>query len=296
MKALGVEQSLLAPGTGSLSATLASLAARYGMAMLAVLAGARISPLRINREEWKHGAILAVFTGAGMALQVDGLNYTLASTGGFLIALYCVLVPLIAWMAGERRMTLILFACCLLVLAGLAVLTGYDPRKLGLGRGEWESLGAACMFAVQIYRVDRIPAGGADPMRVTAVLLGLVAIGSFAGLALTPGGPGALAAIHASPRAFLLTLALALFGTAAPFALMNRFQARVGSVAAGFIYCCEPLTTALGAFWLPQLLVRDPADYPNESATPKLLLGGALILAANLLLTRDKGGKPPPGT
>lgn len=288
MKALGVEQTLLAPGTGSLAATLASLAARYGMAAIAVLALGRISPFRLNREEWKHGAILAAFTGAGMSLQVDGLNYTLASTGGFLIALYCVLVPLIAWAARERRMTPILAACCVLVLAGLAVLTGYDPRKLGLGRGEWESLAAACMFAAQIYRVDRIPAGKADPLRVTAVLLGLVAVGSAAGLLLTPHGPQAFTAIHASPRAFLLTLALALFGTAAPFAIMNRYQARVGSVAAGFIYCCEPLTTALGAFWLPELLVREAGSYPNENATPRLLLGGALILAANLLLMRDK--------
>jgi hypothetical protein len=41
------------------------------------------------------------------------------------------------------------------------------------------------------------------------------------------------------------------------------------------------------------LLVRHPALYPNENATPRLLLGGALILGANLLLVFDKGGKRP---
>lgn len=293
MKALGVEQSLLAPGTGTFPASLSALSVRFALAAIALALAARIAPWKLNREEWKHGAVLTAFTAVSMFLQVDSLNYTLASTAGFLIALYCVLIPLIAWAAGWRRMTPILAGCCLLVLLGMASLTGMDPRRFALGRGEWENLAAACLFAGQIIWVDRVPAAHADPLKVTFALLALTCLACLTSLLLLPTGPAALFAVHASPRAFLLTAALAILGTAVPFALMNRFQARVGSVTAGFIYCTEPLTTALGAFRLPELLVRNPELYPNESATPRLLLGGALILGANLLLVFDKGGKRP---
>lgn len=296
MKSLAAEQDWIAPGVASAAGSLASLAVRFGLAALALMAAFRVPPWRIRRVEWAHGAALASVTAVSMFLQVDSLDYTQASTAGFLIAMYCVLVPVIAWAARLRPMTPILAASCVLVLAGMAVLTGFSPRDMRLGRGEWENLGAACLFALQILWVDRITAGKADPDRVTVALLILVGLACAAALFLIPGGPALPARLHASPRAMALEAALALLGTALPFALMNRFQAKVGAVAAGFIYCCEPLATALGAFWLPELLVSDPSIYPNERPSLRLFAGGALILAANLWLIRDKASKPAPKT
>jgi drug/metabolite transporter (DMT)-like permease len=288
MKALGAEQDSIAPEVGNASASLASLAVRFGLAAFVLMAALRIAPWRIRRAEWGHGAALASVTAVSMFLQVDSLAYTSASTAGFLIAMYCVLVPVITWAARLRPMTSILAMSCLLVMAGMAVLTGFNPRDMRLGRGEWENLGASFLFALQIIWVDRIAGGKAEPHKVTIALLLLVALACAAALFAIPGGMALPARLHASPRAFALEAALALLGTALPFALMNRFQAKVGAVAAGFIYCCEPLATALGAFWLPELLVSDPALYPNERPTFRLLAGGALILAANLGLLRDK--------
>jgi drug/metabolite transporter (DMT)-like permease len=110
----------------------------------------------------------------------------------------------------------------------------------------------------------------------------------LAALAFLPSGLPALIRVHASARAAGLTLFLAFLGTAAPFMIMNRFQSLVGAVAAGFIYCLEPLTAAWGAFFLPELLARDPSLYANEAMTVRLAIGGVLILAANLLLLRDR--------
>jgi drug/metabolite transporter (DMT)-like permease len=121
----------------------------------------------------------------------------------------------------------------------------------------------------------------------------LVALACAACLPFLPGAASLPLRLHASPRAFALECALALLGTALPFALMNRFQAKVGAVAAGFIYCCEPLATAAGAFWLPELLVSHPSLYPNETPSLRLAAGGALILAANLALLRDRPGAAP---
>src|SRR5882724_9260229 len=125
MKVLGTEQKLLAPEAGSLGGSAASLCSRFALAAAVVLLVSRRSPLGIRPAEWKHGAILGAVTAVSMFLQVDGLNYTNASTAGFLIALYCVLIPLFTWAARKRRMTPVLFLCCLLVLAGMATLTGF---------------------------------------------------------------------------------------------------------------------------------------------------------------------------
>jgi drug/metabolite transporter (DMT)-like permease len=293
MKALSTEQSLLFPEAGSLPASLASLCMRFALAGLAVAAAVRIAPRRLTRHELKHGVILGAITAASMFLQVDGLNYTSASTAGFLIALYCVLVPVLSWAFGWRRFTGILLACCALVLVGLGVLTGVTPEALGLGRGEWENLGAALLFAVQILWVARLPPGAFDPDRLTVVLC--LTVAGLCALLLAAQRPGleTLLRIHASPRAFLITLFLALLGTAAPFVIMNRFQPRVDAVIAGFVYCIEPVATACGALFLPELLARAPSLYPNEPLTARVCLGGAFILAANLLLSRDKPAPAP---
>lgn len=292
MKSLGTEQALLAPHAGSLGGTAASLCARFGLAALAVWLWTRCSLFRINAAEWRHGAILAGFTAAGMFLQVDGINFTNASTAGFLIALYCVLTPLFSWLAGQRRMSMVLFLCCLMVLAGMATLTEFDPRTFHLGRGEWENLAAAGLFAGQILWVDRVPREQVDSGRLTLVLCLSVSLVCLVALTFLPGGLPVLVEAHGSTRALAMTLFLAVLGTAAPFLIMNGFQYKVNAVSAGFVYCIEPLIAALGAFFLPELLAR-PGLYANEALTLRLAVGGLFILAANLLLLRDRAGPPP---
>lgn len=295
MKALGTEQALLAPQAGSLGGSAASLCARFGLAALAVLVWTRCSLIRINAAEWWNGMVLGGFTAIGMFLQVDGINHTSASTAGFLVALYSLFVPLFTWLAGRRKMSMVLFLCCLLVLAGMVALTGFDPRTFHLGRGEWENLGAACLFAGQILWVDGVPRDRVDSGRLTLVLCLSVSLACMAALALLPGGLPVLVQAHASARAISMTLFLAVLGTAAPFLIMNRFQSKVDAVSAGFLYCIEPLTAALGAFFLPELLAR-AGLYANEAITVRLAVGGFFILAANLLLLRDPAGSPPKQT
>lgn len=291
MKALGAEQALLVPRLGSLASSLGSLAARFGSAGALLALAARRSPLSITRYEWGHGLVLGLITSASMLAQVDGLNYTSASTAGFLIAMYSVLVPLFACAAGRRPWSALLLVCCAMVLAGLLALTGANLRGFSLGRGEWENLGAACLFASQILWLDRLKPGSFDPSRLTVALCVTVTCMCLLALTFHRGGLAALPRLHASPRALWLTLFLAVAGTAAPFFVMNRFQPLVDPVPAGFLYCFEPIASALGAMILPELLVRAPALYPDEAPSARVWLGGALIFAANLLLLLDPHGK-----
>jgi drug/metabolite transporter (DMT)-like permease len=66
---------------------------------------------------------------------------------------------------------------------------------------------------------------------------------------------------------------------------MNHWQPRVSAVEAGMIYTTEPVFTAFYALFLPVWISRIAGmDYANESLTGSLLVGGMLIVAANMLM------------
>lgn len=293
MKILGNEQLLIASNllqnsqSGIITSSIGSLAIRFGIAALVILCWSRISVFKISRVEWKSGSVIGLITAVSMALQVDGLNYTSASTAGFLIALYSVFIPLFLWVSGKRKMTWVVAVSCLLVMIGMATLTHIRPQNMVLGRGEWESIGAAVLFSFQILYVDGLEKKSIIPEKLTFVLCASVSLLCFFVLLCRPYGWEILTATHSSWRAGWLTFSLALFGTLFPFLIMTRFQKKVKPITAGFIYCCEPIQSALGALFLPEILSRVGSGYMNETFSFSLLLGGGLILAANVLLLRE---------
>ena len=66
---------------------------------------------------------------------------------------------------------------------------------------------------------------------------------------------------------------------------MNTYQRYVSSTEAGLIYTTEPVFAACYALVLPSLiasLIGHP--YANEALTIKLIIGGSLIIVANLIV------------
>src|SRR5207302_472015 len=87
-----------------------------------------------------------------------------------------------------------------------------------------------------------------------------------------------------------LTLILCVLCTYGSFSLMNRWQPKITATEAGLIYCIEPIFGSAMALFLPAIFSTWAGiDYPNESATWTLLVGGGLITLANVLLQT----KPP---
>jgi drug/metabolite transporter (DMT)-like permease len=67
--------------------------------------------------------------------------------------------------------------------------------------------------------------------------------------------------------------------------MMNRWQQLLPASQASLIYACEPLITSLFTLFIPAWLSRLAAvNYPNEVIGANLLLGGGLVIAANLLV------------
>jgi len=76
-----------------------------------------------------------------------------------------------------------------------------------------------------------------------------------------------------------------VFCTLGAFMVMNVWQRHVTATEAGLIYCSEPVFASLLALFLPAIFSSwANIHYANEILTLRLLVGGGLITAANVLL------------
>jgi len=238
-----------------------------------------------TRLEIRQGLTLAFWGGIGMWLQADGLAYTEASTSAFLTQSYCVFLPV--WAALRHRSfpgkTTIM--AVLLVLAGGAVLAGVSMDSFKVERGELETMASAVFLTFQILALEKPEFSANRGRSVTLVMcIGIAVIFLPITLATAPALPVVLS-MGSSVSVILLASVLALVCTVGSFSLMNTWQRHVTSTEAGLIYTTEPVFTACYALFLPGILATLMGHpYANESLTGKLMLGGSLILAANLIV------------
>jgi len=285
IKGIGSIQEATVPGSNTWFISACVIAPRFAFAaaMLGLVCWRMVATL--TWPEIRQGLKLGAFTGAGMIFQIDGLQYTSASTSAFLTQFYAIMIPV--WLALRHRRSppALVWLCCAMVLAGAGVLAHLDWHDLRLGRGELETLISSVFFMGQILALDTPEAAGFRPLAVTfAMFVTQALIGGALGLVTAPAGVQ-LHALAASGMWWVLIGALTVFCTLGAFTLMNVWQPKITATEAGLIYCGEPVFAAAMALILPGLISRwGGIDYPNEQATLNLLVGGGLITAANVLL------------
>jgi drug/metabolite transporter (DMT)-like permease len=229
-----------------------------------------------------------------MALQADGLAYTEASTSAFLTQAYCIVLPLVACVRTRRLPGLRAIVAVALIVAGCAVLSGFGFGNARLGRGELETLAAAVFFSLQILTLENPRYRGNRSRPVTWVMCAGIAVMFLPVSLLSAPSPDALITAGASWTAFGLILVLAAFCSVGAFLLMNHWQPRIDAVEAGMIYTSEPVFASAYALFLPAWIsLIAGARYENETFTPALLTGGALILLANVLMQFARRPHPP---
>ena len=292
IKALDLEQSAL---LGGVSKTF--LAAWLQMARFGLAAGVMMPLMmraRPTRGELAQGAWLALWGGAGMALQAWGLGKTEASTSAFLTQAYCVILPLIECLRRRSAPTSRTLMATFLVIAGGAVLSGVTPASIKIGPGEAATLAAAFVFTFQILTLENPKYAGNRGLMVTFAMCVSIALMFLpVSWAMAPE-PRMLLTAGASWPAFLLILTLSVVCSVGAYGLMNSWQPRVSATEAGLIYTTEPVFTACFVMFLPALLGRlVGGSYPNETLTLSLAAGGSLILAANLLMQWKRAPHPP---
>ena len=287
MKALALEQQKLLPGVGSWFLAALGVLIRFGTAGILMALFATRTLRGLSRLELEHGIVLAVFGTGGILLQMDGLAYTSASTSAFLTQGYCVVIPLwIALMHGRAPTGTVLF-CIALVFVGAAVLAGVDFKSVRIGRGELETLAASVMFAGQILSLEHPRYAANDALRFSTVMFLAMALCCVPLLLATAPSAVACWRAYASPVAVAFMAVLVVVCTLGGYLLMNRWQRGVTATEAGLIYSAEPVFASVLALFLPAWLSAwTGVVYPNEQLTIRLLVGGGLITAANVLLHR----------
>ena len=282
MKALGLHLATQAPGISTWFVAATTVVVRFGSGALILATGGLVRP---TAPELKQAITLGVFSGAGMLLQMDALNFSPASTSAFLTQGYIMILPVVAAVTARALPQLKTVICVLVSATGLAVLSGFDWVSLRLGRGETETLMAACSFAVQILCLDSKAYRGNRPRVVTMVMFACITALLVPVALCTMRGVAEARLLFATPLSSFLVLVLSVPCTVLAFSLMNRYQPEVSASEAGIIYGAEPVFASVFALFLPALFARwAGVEYDNERLTVRLLIGGGLVIAANVLL------------
>lgn len=238
-----------------------------------------------NKSEIKQGITLAFWGGIGMWLQADGLAYTEASTSAFLTQSYCVLLPLWAAIRHKRPPKKTTILAVAFVTAGGAVLAGITMDNLKIGRGELATLASAVFFTFQILTLEKPEYAKNRGRSITLVMCAGIAIIFLPITLLTAPSPADILTPATSPSIITLIATLSIICTIGSFWLMNAWQRHVTATEAGLIYTTEPVFAACYALFMPSILANLMGHaYANESLTTRLILGGSLILTANLII------------
>lgn len=285
MKALLLAQEQLVPGQSSMFFASLCVVFRFGLGALVMFVVCLNTVRTLTRDEIWHGLGIGLFGGFGIVLQMDALAYTAASTSAFLTQVYVLIIPLWLVLVERRLPTLRVLLGCAMVIAGVAVLSGVDWLDFHLGRGEWETMLASVIFTGQILWLERPCFAKCRTNHSSLVMFAVMALcGLPVALATTQTPSDWLLAYSTAPTLGFLAI-LVGFGTLLAYVLMNRWQRHVGATAAGIIYCVEPVFASAYALFFPEWFSEwAGVNYANETLTSHLLLGGGLILGANLMV------------
>lgn len=143
------------PEAGTWFSAIYTVAPRFLLAFLVLLALKPLAWRGVTRGELKQGLVIGLFASAGMLLQNDALQFTSASTSAFLTQFYAILIPVYVAVRARRNPGVRVWLSCALVLVGVAILGRFDWRQLHLGRGEWETLLASVFFMGQILWLEK---------------------------------------------------------------------------------------------------------------------------------------------
>lgn len=298
MKSLNMVQQELLPGGNDWFFAASGVTIRFGLSALAILLVCLPTLKELTRSELWQGLGLGAFNAGGMLLQVDGLNHTSASVSAFLTQGTCLLLPVWVALRDRRWPTPITVLSCVVVVVGVGILAKVDWRDFHLGRGELETLLCSVFFTAQILWLERPMFARNRVTHFSLIMFASIAVITTPVVVLTMQQPADIWTMCQDPAAGVLTGALVVFCTLGAYILMNKYQPFVAATKAGVIYCAEPVFASLFALFLPGLIsMWAGIQYPNEKITAHLLMGGALITGANILIQtqRSATGVPPAG-
>ncbi len=243
------------------------LAVRFTIATVVIVLVSPRAVRRLPKERLQHAIVLGVLYGGAQILQTAGLAHTAASVSGFITGMYVVCTPLFAAVLLRSRIGGLTWVAVLLAVSGLGVLTLGDVSSgLGLGYGEALTLVSAMIYALHIVGLGAW-SNARDALGMSIVQCGVIAV--ICTGAAAPGG----IVLPTTTADWLSVGYMAVFAGAAGLLGQTWAQAHLSPTRTAIIMSMEPVFAALFAVLLG-----------GESATLRMLLGGALVLGAMLIV------------
>jgi drug/metabolite transporter (DMT)-like permease len=239
------------------------LATRFTIAVLIMIL-IRPSVLKLIRGDIiKFGFPLGAILGAGYITQTIALQETTAAITGFLTGLYVVLTPIFAWLAFRQKIARKVWLAVALATAGLALMS---ITGVAIEIGQIWGILCAILFAVHIVGLGAW-SPGRDAYALTVVQLAAAGVVCWIG-ALADGYQ-----VPPSEDVWFAVLFTAVLATALAFFVQTWAQgimdaSRVAIILTSEVVFAAAISVAVG----------------QEVLTLKTLLGGALMVAAMLLV------------
>lgn len=239
------------------------LAVRFSIAAVLLLVVAPRAVLRLSPTARRQAVVLGVLYGIAQILQTAGLAHTPASVSGFITGMYVVATPLFAAVLLRNRITRMTWAAVLLAFGGLAVLT---LDGFSIGYGEALTFVAAMLYALHIVGL------GAWSNARDALGMSILQVVMVAAICLVTSAPGGIV-LPDNGQDWLAVVYMAVFPAALALLGQTWAQAHLSATRTAIVMSMEPVFAAFFAVALG-----------GESLTSRMLLGGALVLTAMLLV------------
>ncbi len=239
------------------------LAVRLAIASIALIAMFPRALGRLSPAARRHAVVLGLLYGVAQILQTAGLEHTAATVSGFVTWLYVVCTPLLAAPLLRQRIGGATWGAVALAVAGLAVLT---LRGVSVGYGEGLTLVAAVLYAGHIVGLGAWSTAD-DAMGMAIVQL--LVITGVCGMVTAPDG----LVLPATGTDWLSVVYMAVFAAALALAGQTWAQAHLTPTRSAIIMSMEPVFAAFFAVLLG-----------GEDLTLRMLVGGAMVLAAMLIV------------
>jgi drug/metabolite transporter (DMT)-like permease len=248
------------------------LALRFPIATVALFLIFPRAVGKLSPEARQHAVVLGGLYATAQILQTIGLAHTAASVSGFITGMYVVCTPLLAAVILRTRIGPMTWLAVLLAFSGIGLLT-LQPGGLAFGYGETLTLVAAVGYALHIVGL------GAWSNPVEAMGMSIIQLATISVVCLAGAAPGGID-LPDRPGDWLSIAYMALLAGAFAMAAQTWAQAHMSPTRCAIIMSMEPVFAALFAVL-----------FGNESATVRLLGGGALVLGAMLIVELMPGRK-----
>ena len=235
------------------------LAVRFGIAAVVMAAVFRRQTRALTRRQVLVGVALGGLYGLAQLLQTIGLEHTDASVSGFVTGTYVVLTPVLGAVLLRDRLPMSTWLAVALATTGLGVLS---LRGLSVGVGEALTLAAAALYALHIIGLGRFSTAGSATGLATVQAFVITVI---TGAAAIPGG----ITLPDTGSQWASLLYMALVAGAVALWAQTWAQSHLPATRAAIVMTMEPVFAAFFAVLLG-----------GESLTARMLIGGALVLAA----------------